>query len=55
MGDVLRALRRKLRFGQLEREKFPEKRVVGNTDTMPATRRPHPHYVIHADEARHRK
>jgi hypothetical protein len=67
MGRVLRALRRRLSFGRLEREDYSRGRVVGNTDSMAAARfndmdPSHsdggaipPNYVPQVDEGRPRK
>lgn len=65
MGRVLRALRRKLQLGRLEREEYSGKRVVGNTDGMAAASFDEvnmpdggfipPNYVPPTDEGRPRK
>jgi hypothetical protein len=67
MGRVLRSLRRKFRFGRLEREEYYGKQPVGNTDAMTAARfndfdPSHsdggaipPNYVPPVDEGRPRK
>jgi hypothetical protein len=70
VGRVLRALRRKLQLGRLEREDYSTgKRVVGNTDAMAAAEfNDHdfdpqggdggfipPNYVPPVDEGRPRK
>lgn len=68
MGRVLRALRRRMSIGRLERESYSGKREVGNTDSMSAARandfsNPEagdggfipPNYVPPVDEGRPRK
>jgi hypothetical protein len=68
MGRVLRALRRRMSIGRLERESYSRRRDVGNTDAITAARandmaNPEggdggfipPNYVPPVDEGRPRK